>query len=129
MKNLEEQTKQILKENHLYANKKLGQNFLINEEIIEGIVQGANVNETDLVIEIGPGLGSLTEASLEKAGRVVCIELDTNMLNVLNKRFGGNQKFELIHKDVLKVDLKELIENQKEKYNLKNVKVVANLPY
>ena len=129
MKSLEEQTKQILKENHLYANKKLGQNFLINQEIIENIVSGANVSNKDLVIEIGPGLGSLTAELLEYAGRVVCIELDQNMTKILEKRFGTNTKFKLIHGDVLKTDLKSIIKEEKQQYSLSNVKVVANLPY
>lgn len=129
MKNLEEETKQILKENHLYANKKLGQNFLINEEIVEGIVAGANVQKTDLVIEIGPGLGTLTEALLRNAGRVVCIELDSNMIPILEKRFKTYSNFRLIHNDVLKVDLKQVMEEEKGKYSLSKVKVVANLPY
>lgn len=129
MKSLEEQTKQLLKENHLYANKKLGQNFLINKEIIENIVTKAEVTEKDLVIEIGPGLGSLTAELLEKAGRVVCIELDPNMIKILEKRFGSNPKFRLIHEDVLKVDLKSLILEEKEHHKLIDAKVVANLPY
>ena len=129
MKSLEEETKRLLKENHLYANKKLGQNFLINEEIIENIVLGAEVSDTDLVIEIGPGLGSLTSELLKKAGKVVCIELDVNMIKVLEKRFNENPKFRLIHADVLKTNLEEIIQEEKEKYNLKQAKVVANLPY
>ena len=129
MENLEEETKRILKENHLFANKKLGQNFLINEEIINKIVLGADVTDQDLVIEIGPGLGSLTNALLKKSGRTVCIELDRNMIEILNKRFKGTPNFELIYGDVLKVDLKKLIKEEKEKYNLKYAKVVANLPY
>lgn len=127
--NLEEKTNQILRENHLFANKKLGQNFLINADIIQEIVSKAEVNTTDLIIEIGPGLGNLTESLLEKAGKVICIELDENMLPILNKRFGENNKFQLIHQDVLKVNLKELIANQKESSSMENVKVVANLPY
>ena len=129
MKNLEHETKQILRENNLYANKKLGQNFLINQEIIENIVLGAEVCEKDLVIEIGPGLGSLTAELLKKAGRVTCIELDTNMINVLEKRFKQNSKFKLIHGDVLKTDLQGLIKEEKQQHNLTNAKVVANLPY
>lgn len=126
---LEERTNQILKENHLFANKKLGQNFLINEEVIQEIVSKAEVNEKDLIIEIGPGLGNLTEPLLEKAGKVICIELDENMLPILNKRFGENKKIQLIHQDVLKVNLKEIIVSQKESNGLEKVKVVANLPY
>lgn len=129
MKNIEEETIQILKENHLYANKKLGQNFLINQEIIKQIVIGAEVTENDLVIEIGPGLGSLTEELLNKAGKVICIELDLNMVRILEKRFKNNSKFSLIHQDVLKTDLKNLIKSEKENNHLTNAKVVANLPY
>ncbi len=129
MGNLEEETKRILKENKLYANKKLGQNFLIKDEIIEKIICEATVNQSDLIIEIGPGIGALTKALLEKAGRVVCIELDDNMIPILMNRFGTNQKFELIHQDVLKVNLKNLIIDQKKNYKFNNVKVVANLPY
>lgn len=129
MKNLEEETRRILKENHLFAKKNLGQNFLINENIIDKIISGANVESQDLVIEIGPGLGSLTSELLKNAGRTVCVELDINMVNILENRFENNPKFELIHDDILKVDLKKIIKEEKEKYNLKNAKVVANLPY
>ena len=129
MKNLEEQTKQILKESHLYANKKLGQNFLINEQIVENIIEHAKVDDSDCIIEIGPGIGTLTEALLKKAGRVVCIEIDSNMIPILEKKFLRNPKFELINKDILKVDLKELIDNQKEMHGFTTIKVVANLPY
>ena len=126
---MEIETKQILKQNNLYANKRLGQNFLINQEIIENIVSKANVTQNDLVIEIGPGLGSLTKELLLKAGRVVCIELDQNMINVLEKRFSQDNKFRLIHQDVLKTDLEGLIKEEKNNYNLSCAKVVANLPY
>ncbi|MBR6034351.1 MAG: 16S rRNA (adenine(1518)-N(6)/adenine(1519)-N(6))-dimethyltransferase RsmA [Clostridia bacterium] len=129
METLEEKTKQILKANHLYANKKLGQNFLINEEIIEDIVSKSEVSKDDLIIEIGPGLGSLTEALLKKAGRVVCVELDQNMIEILNKRFNNTSNFEIIHNDILKVDLNSLISERKKQYGLVKAKVVANLPY
>ncbi len=129
MNNLEEETKKILKEHHLFAKKNLGQNFLINEDIIDKIILGANVENQDLVIEIGPGLGSLTSKLLDNAGRTVCIELDTNMIDILKKRFENKNNFELIHDDILKVDLNKLIKEEKEKYNLKYAKVVANLPY
>lgn len=129
MKSLEEETKRLLRANNLYANKKLGQNFLINQEIIENIVSGAEVNSQDLVIEIGPGLGSLTTELLKNAGRVVCIELDSNMIKVLEKRFSENEKFSLIHADVLKTNLHEIIKEEKKQHGLKQAKVVANLPY
>lgn len=123
--NLEEETKQIIRKYGIYASKNLGQNFLIDENIVEEIIEKANITKEDLVIEIGPGLGTLTKYLLEKAGKVVCIELDNRMITILKDRFANNQNFEIIHEDVLKVDLKKLILENK---NLK-AKVVANLPY
>ena len=121
--NLREETEFILKKYGLRANKKLGQNFLINEEIINQIIEKADVNKNDTIIEIGPGLGSLTAKLLENANKVIAIELDSNMSNILKERFCLYDNFELIKKDVLKVDLNEIVE----KYD--SVKVVANLPY
>ena len=121
--NLREETEFILKKYGLRANKKLGQNFLINEEIINQIIEKADVNKNDTIIEIGPGLGSLTAKLLENANKVIAIELDSNMSNILKERFCLYDNFELIEKDVLKVDLNEIVE----KYD--SVKVVANLPY
>lgn len=81
------------------------------------------------MIEIGPGLGTLTKCLLEKAGKVICIELDKKMLRILEDRFSIYQNFELINQDVLKVDLKDLIQREKKDTNIKSVKIVANLPY
>lgn len=119
----------ILKKYNIKASKSLGQNFLINEEVIEKIVESSNIKKCDLVIEIGPGLGTLTKYLLEKAGKVVCIELDKKMIEILEDRFSLYDNFEIQNKDILKVNLKELIKNQKEHINLKEVKIVANLPY
>ena len=121
--NLREETEFILKKYGLRANKKLGQNFLINEEIINQIIEKADVNKNDTIIEIGPGLGSLTAKLLENANKVIAIELDSNMSNILKERFCLYDNFELIENDVLKVNLNEI----SEKYE--SVKVVANLPY
>lgn len=123
--NLEEQTKQIMRKYNIYAAKSLGQNFLINDEVVDGIIEKAQINKNDLIIEIGPGLGTLTERLLEKAGKVVCIELDNRMITILKDRFANKDNFQLIHDDVLKVDLQSLIN---ENANL-TAKVVANLPY
>ena len=71
-----EETKQIMKQYHIKANKSLGQNFLINEQVVEAIVGNSQIQKEDLVIEIGPGLGTLTKKLLEKAGKVIGIELD-----------------------------------------------------
>lgn len=117
----------ILKKYNILANKSLGQNFLINDEVIEKIVDSAKIKREDLVIEIGPGLGTLTNKLLEKAGKVIAIELDKRMINILNERFSLYDNFELINEDVLKVNLKEIIDTRDN--NLKEVKIVANLPY
>lgn len=124
--NLEKETKFIMNKYNITANKNYGQNFLIDENIVSQIVEKAEVNKEDLVIEIGPGLGTLTQYLLESAGKVICIELDTNVLKILNDRFSLFNNFELINNDVLKVDLKEII---KKNSKFSSVKVVANLPY
>ena len=125
--NLAEETKFIMKKYNITANKNYGQNFLIDENIVNDIITGAQVNKDDLIIEIGPGLGTLTSLLLEKAGKVICVELDKKMINVLKERFILYNNFELLNNDILKVDLNRLISESKT--NLKNVKVVANLPY
>mgnify|MGYP003295330288 CR=1 FL=1 len=123
------ETKFIMKKYNITANKNYGQNFLIDDDIIAGIVENANVNSEDLIIEIGPGLGTLTAELLKKAGKVISIELDPKMINILNDRFSLYENFELINQDVLKVDLNTLINTNLENPKLKNAKVVANLPY
>ena len=129
MENILEETKFIMKKYNIKANKNLGQNFLISEEVVKEIVNCSNISKEDLVIEIGPGLGTLTKFLLEQAGKVICIELDTKMLKILNDRFSLYNNFEIINEDVLKVDLKNIIKNEKEKRKIKNAKIVANLPY
>ena len=129
MENILEETKFIMKKYNIKANKNLGQNFLISQEVVEKIVDCSQITKEDLVIEIGPGLGTLTKYLLEKAGKVICIELDTKMLQILQDRFALYNNFEIINNDVLKVDLKNLIKKEKENQKIKNVKIVANLPY
>lgn len=124
--NLEQETKFILNKYNASANKSYGQNFLINQNIIDSIIEKANVSKNDLIIEIGPGLGSLTSPLLENAGKVICIELDPKMITILKDRFSLYENFELINEDVLKVDLKNLIDSNSQ---FKSAKVVANLPY
>lgn len=123
--NVLKKTKFIMDKYHITANKNLGQNFLIDDEAVSGIVEAAKVSKEDLIIEIGPGLGTLTKELLEKAGKVVCIELDKRMIEILNDRFSMYNNFEIINDDVLKVDLRELIQKE----NMPHTKIVANLPY
>lgn len=129
MENLYNETKFILNKYGIHANKSLGQNFLINNEVVSTIIESANISNKDLVIEIGPGLGTLTSRLLEKAGKVICVELDDRMISILEDRFKLYNNFELIHNDVLKVDLNKIIEENLENSNLKTAKIVANLPY
>lgn len=129
METILEETRFIMKKYNIRANKKLGQNFLINEEVVKNIVDASNITKQDLIIEIGPGLGTLTKYLLEKAGKVICIELDKKMVQILNDRFYLYNNFELINNDVLKVDLNSIIEKEKQVGNIKNAKIVANLPY
>ena len=124
-----EETKFIMNKYHIKANKSLGQNFLINDNVVQTIVESSQLNKEDLVIEIGPGLGTLTKYLLEKARKVICVELDKKMVKILNDRFSLYDNFELINDDILKVDLKSIIKQEKEKKQIKTIKIVANLPY
>ena len=129
MSNILEDTKFIMKKYKIRANKALGQNFLINQHVVDKIVENSHITKEDLVIEIGPGLGTLTKDLLEKAGKVICIELDKKMIKILTDRFSLYDNFELIHGDVLKVRLNKIIKEEKEKNGFKFAKIVANLPY
>lgn len=115
----------------LRANKRFGQNFLVDDEILQGIIESANLSNNDIVIEIGPGLGNLTEYILKRARFVIAVEIDSNMIRVLKDRFKGNEKINIINEDILKIDINNLIEKVKIENNIKygNVKVIANLPY
>ena len=124
-----EETKYLMKKYKIKANKSLGQNFLIDDTVIENIVGGASIGKDDLVIEIGPGVGTLTALLVEKAKKVICIELDKKMIKILNDRFIAYNNIELINEDVLKLDLNKLIKQEKEQNKIKDVKIVANLPY
>ena len=126
MENVYKDTMQLLKKYHIHANKKLGQNFLIEDTVVEKTVEAADITKEDLVREIGPGLGTLTKELLEKAKKVIAIELDEKMIPILQERFFLYQNLELVHQDILTVPLKEYIEKEE---NIREVKIVANLPY
>lgn len=129
MSKVYEDTKFLMKKYGITANKKLGQNFLIDENVIDTIANASEISQDNLVIEIGPGLGTLTDKLLQKAGKVIAIELDERMIDILKNRFFMYDNFEIINEDVLKVDLNELIKDNKEQFALKSAKIVANLPY
>ena len=118
MNNILEETRFIMNKYNIKANKSLGQNFLVSEEVVKNIVECSEITKKDLVIEIGPGLGTLTKELLEKAGKVICIELDTKMITILKDRFALYDNFEILNNDVLKVDLEKIIMENKASGNL-----------
>ena len=124
-------TREILNKYGLTAKKKFGQNFLIDDNILDEISTSACINDDELIIEIGPGLGNLTSYLLKKSRYVLLVEIDNNMIEILNDRFKENTNYSLINEDILKVDLDEKISKIEEELNFsfKKVKVVANLPY
>ncbi len=114
---------------HIKPLKSLGQNFLIDEEVIAEIINGCGADKDSLVVEIGPGEGALTEHLAEIAGHVIAIDLDERMIKLLKVKLFGYDNVELIHGDILEVDLNSLIEERLEKFKLTNVRFVGNLPY
>ena len=144
---LEKYTKIILEENGIFLKKNLGQNFLINQNIIDRIIEVSNISENDIVLEIGPGIGALTKTLVKHAKHVIAVEIDKRFINVLNNTLKSFNNFTLINEDILKIDIDQLIldiinklkeeelKEDKDKTNRKNInkkyniKVVANLPY
>ena len=129
MNEILQETKFLMKKYDIRPNKSLGQNFLIDSNVLENIVSCSNLSNEDLVIEIGPGLGTLTKYLVEKAGKVICVELDEKMVNILLDRFKLYKNIEILHDDILKLDINDLISKEKSGGNIKHAKVVANLPY
>ena len=119
---------ETLKANNLVANKSLGQNFLVESDIAEYIVNSANITSNTCVIEIGPGLGALTEFALKQAGLLMAFEIDSNMVKILSKTFENQTNFELNNIDFLKVKLEEVIEDIHNK-GYQDIVILSNLPY
>ena len=124
-------TKKIMSKFDIRANKRYGQNFLIDDNVLENIVEVSKITNEDLVIEIGPGLGNLTEYILTKCKYALLVEIDPKMIEVLNYRFNDKDNYKLINEDVLKVQIDKIVDEIENDINFKfkNVKVVANLPY
>ena len=101
------------------TKKRLGQNFLINSDVISDIIDFANLTKEDTILEIGPGAGFVTEQLVKKAGKVIAVELDEDAVKEIRKLDADN--LEIIHQDILKTDLSTLCEGE--------IKVVANIPY
>lgn len=118
-------TKQIIKKYEFNFKKNFGQNFLVDERVLEKIISAAEIDEKDLVIEVGPGIGTLTQAMAKKAGKVVSVEIDKTLVPILGELLADYDNIEIINEDILKVDINELIE----RHQGMNVKMAANLPY
>lgn len=118
-------TKEIIEKYSFYFKKNFGQNFLIDTDIISKIISVSDISKDDLVIEIGPGIGSLTQALAEKAGKVIAIEIDKNLIPILSDTLSEYSNIEIINEDILKTNIDFIIQES----GYKNVKVVANLPY
>lgn len=120
-------TQEILKKYGFSFKKSLGQNFLIDPNILRNIVSHANLTKDSAAIEIGPGIGALTEHLARAAGKVVAFEIDQRLLPVLSDTLSPYDNIEVIHADILEANVQQLFENQLKDY--KDIMVVANLPY
>lgn len=119
-------TKEIINKYGFKFSKSLGQNFLIDENIIKKILDSAQITKEDIVIEVGPGIGTLTQALATQAHKVVAVEIDKHLLPILQDTLSDFNNVEVIHADILKLDIENLIQ---EIGNQKSIKVIANLPY
>lgn len=131
--NIYEETKMIMRKYNLDFKKKFGQNFLTSEEILEEVISKAKISKDDIILEIGPGIGTLTSKLLETGAEVISVEVDLELIQPLKDRFFMYDNFTIISADILKVDiyneiLRILKEKKKDLVNRK-IKVVANIPY
>ena len=124
-------TIQAIKERHNFQlSKSLGQNFITDKSIIERIVEGSDVGEDDLVIEIGPGIGVLTAEAAESAAKVVAIEIDKKLIPILAETLADYDNIRVINQDILKTDINEIIREEREAGSFTGgVKIMGNLPY
>lgn len=119
-------TNEVLNKFGLTAQKRYGQNFLIDSNVLEKIVNSAGITKEDTVLEIGPGIGTLTQYLCESAKKVIAVEIDKNMIPVLEYTLSDYDNIKIINEDVLKVDIPKLVAEENDS---KPIKVVANLPY
>ena len=118
-------TKKIVEKYGFSFKKNFGQNFLVDERVLGKIVSSAEISKDDVVIEVGPGIGTLTQALAKEAYKVVAVEIDTTLVPILGELLSDFDNIEIINEDILKVDVNAIAE----KYPDKKIKMVANLPY
>lgn len=120
-------TIEVLNRYHIEFKKKFGQNFLIDTHVLEKIIAAAGITKDDMVLEIGPGIGTMTQYLCESAGKVIAVEIDRSLIPILeNDTLSEYDNYKIINEDVLKVDLNKLVDNEN---GGRPIKVVANLPY
>ena len=119
-------TIEVLQKYHFNFQKKFGQNFLIDTHVLEKIIAAADVTKDDFVLEIGPGIGTMTQYLCEHARAVAAVEIDKNLIPILGDTLGAYDNVDIINQDILKVDIRKLAD---EKNGGRPIKVVANLPY
>ena len=119
-------TIEVLQKYHFNFQKKFGQNFLIDTHVLEKIMNAAQISKDDCVVEVGPGIGTMTQYLAERAGHVVAVEIDKALIPILSDTLSAYDNVEVINEDILKVDLNRLVQ---EKNGGRPIKVVANLPY
>ena len=131
--NIYEETKMIMKRYNLDFKKKFGQNFLTSEEILEEVISKAKISKDDIILEIGPGIGTLTSKLLETGAEVISVEIDLELIRPLKERFFMYNNFTIISADILKIDIYseivKILESKGKTLNDKKIKVVANIPY
>ena len=119
-------TIEILQKYNFSFQKKFGQNFLIDTHVLDKIIKAANITKDDLVLEIGPGIGTMTQYLAEAAGKVIAVEIDKNLIPILADTLGEYENVQVINEDVLKLDIRALAEREN---GGRPIKIVANLPY
>lgn len=121
-----QKTIEVLQKYDFAFQKKFGQNFLIDTHVLDKIISAAHITKEDMVLEIGPGIGTMTQYLAEAAGKVIAVEIDKNLIPILSDTLSEYQNVRIINEDVLKLDLRKLAD---EENRGKAIKVVANLPY
>ena len=119
-------TIEVLQKYQFNFQKKFGQNFLIDTGILEEIIEAAQITKDDFVLEIGPGIGTMTQYLAESAGKVIAVEIDKNLIPILGETLAEYDNVTIINEDILKLDINRLVEEENDG---KPIKVVANLPY
>lgn len=119
-------TIEVIQKYNFDFQKKFGQNFLIDEHVLDKIIRAAEITKDDFVLEIGPGIGTMTQYLAENAGRVMAVEIDKNLIPILSETLKEYENVTILNADILKVDIEQIVTEQ---HQGKPIKIVANLPY